>query len=103
VRTGNLFAGYGKSDGAAITIIPLLGNKPGVRNLLLVHVEFNESLSTKEKAAVLGDRYNDVRNMIHEYNLTWDDSYLDVLSIGTLLGESVEFIATKIKKSLEEK
>jgi glucosamine--fructose-6-phosphate aminotransferase (isomerizing) len=103
VRTGNLFAGYGKSDGAAITIIPLLGNKPGVRNLLLVHVEFNESLSAKEKAAVLGDRYNDVRNMIHEYNLTWDDSYLDRLPIGTLLGESVEFIATKIRKSLEEK
>jgi len=103
VRAGNIFAGYGKSDGAAITIIPLLGNKPGVRNLLLVHVEFNESLSAKEKAAVLGDRYNDVRNMIHEYNLTWDDGYLDRLPIGTLLGESVEFIATKIRKALEEK
>jgi glucosamine--fructose-6-phosphate aminotransferase (isomerizing) len=103
VRTGNIFAGYGRSDGAAITIIPLLGSKPGVRSLLLAHVEFNEALPAKDKAAVLGDRYTDVRNMIHEYNLPWDDSYLDRLSVGTLLGESVEFIATKIKKSLEEK
>jgi len=102
VRTGNIFAGYGRSDGASIAIIPLLGSKPGVRNLLLAHVEFNESLPAKDKAAALGDRYNDVRNMIHEYNLPWDDSYLDKLSVGTLLGESVEFIATKIKKSLQE-
>jgi len=102
VRTGNVFAGYGKSDGAAITIIPLIGNRPGVRSLLLAHVEFNESLPAKERAAVLGDRYNDVRNMIHEYNLAWDDSYLDRLSMGTLLGESVEFIAAKIRKTLEE-
>lgn len=102
VRTGNVFAGYGRSDGAPITIIPLLGSRPGVRSLLLAHVEFNESLPARERAAVLGDRYNDVRNMIHEYNLAWDDSYLDRLSMGTLLGESVEFIAAKIRKTLEE-
>jgi len=102
VRTGNIFAGYGRSDGAAITVIPLLGSKPGVRSLLLAHVEFNEALSAKDKAAVLGDRYTDVKNMINEYNLPWDDRYLDRFPVGTLLGESVEFIATKIKKSLAE-
>lgn len=102
VRTASLFAGFGKSDGAAITIIPLLGQKPGVRNLLLVHVAFNETLSAKEKIAVLGDRYNDIRNLINEYNLPWDDGYLERLPIGILLGESVEFIAAKIKKNLEE-
>ncbi len=102
VRTASIFAGFGKSDGAAITLIPLLGEKPGVRNLLLVHVAFNETLSAREKIAVLGDRYNDIRNLINEYNLPWDDGYLERMPIGILLGESVEFIAAKIKKNLEE-
>jgi len=49
VRTGSVYAGLGKSDGAAITLIPLLGEKPGVRSLLLGHVTFNEALSVGER------------------------------------------------------
>jgi glucosamine--fructose-6-phosphate aminotransferase (isomerizing) len=56
-----------------------------------------------EKIESLGDRYNDIRNMINEYNLPWDDAYLDNFSVGILLGESVEFITTKIKKTLDVK
>ena len=102
VRTGSVYAGLGKSDGAAITLIPLLGEKPGVRSLLLGHVTFNEALSVGEKIATLGDRYNDIKNLVNEYNLPWDDGYLEKMSIGILLGESVEFIATKIRKTLKE-
>ncbi|MFB3925382.1 MAG: SIS domain-containing protein [Syntrophales bacterium] len=103
VRTGNLYVGYGKSDSAPVVIIPLLKEKPGVRNLLLTHVEFNENLGLKDKRECLGDKYNDIRNMLNEYNLPWDDSFLDRLPIGILLGESVEFIATKIRKTLDTK
>ena len=103
VRTGTVYAGYGKSDGAALTLIPLLGDKPGVRSLLIAHVRFNETLSATEKISILGERYNDVRNLVNEYNLPWDDRYLENMPIGTLLGESVEFIAAKIKKTVVEK
>jgi glucosamine--fructose-6-phosphate aminotransferase (isomerizing) len=102
-RTGNIYIGFGRSDSAPIAIIPLLKDKPGVRNLLLAHIEFNETLSLPEKIESLGDRYNDIRNMINEYNLPWDDAYLDNFSVGILLGESVEFITTKIKKTLDVK
>ena len=103
VRTGNVYVGFGRSDNAPITIIPLLQDKPGVRNLLLAHIAFNEKLSVREKIEALADRYNDIRNMINEYNLSWDDAYLEQMPIGVLMGESVEFITTKIKKALEAK
>ena len=41
--------------------------------------------------------------MINEYNLPWQDSYLDGFPIGILLGESIEFITAKIKKALDVK
>lgn len=102
VRTGAVYIGFGRSDNAPIAVIPLLQDKSGIRNLLLAHVAFNE-LSAREKADCIGDKYEDIRNMINEYNLPWQDAYLDRLPIGILLGESVEFIATKIRKTLEEK
>ena len=45
VSMGHVYAGRGKTDGAPIVIIPLLGEGPGVRNLLLVHIVYNEALT----------------------------------------------------------
>jgi glucosamine--fructose-6-phosphate aminotransferase (isomerizing) len=56
----------------------------------------------KEKKEVLGYRYNDIRNMVNEYNLPWDDRYLETISTGSLLGEPAEVIAGQIRKSVEE-
>jgi len=102
VSTGNIYVGRGKSDSASIVVIPLLGERGGVRNLLLTHVEFNESLSVKEKKDILGYQYNDILNMVNEYNLPWDDRYLETISTGVLLGEPAEVIAGQIRKSVEE-
>jgi glucosamine--fructose-6-phosphate aminotransferase (isomerizing) len=101
VSTGNIYVGRGKSDNASIMIIPLLGEKGGVRNLLLTHVEFNESLSVKEKKDILGYQYNDILNIVNEYNLPWDDRYLETISTRVLLGEPAEVIAGQIRKSVE--
>jgi glucosamine--fructose-6-phosphate aminotransferase (isomerizing) len=100
VSTGHIYVGRGKSDHATIIIIPLLGDRTGVGNLLLIHVEFNEKLSVKEKKEVLGYRFNDIRNLINEHNLPWNDRYLETIPTGILLGEPPEFIAGQIKKSL---
>ncbi len=98
VSMGHVYIGYGKSDGAAIVIIPLLGERAGIGNLLLIHVDFNEDLSLREKKEVLGYRFSDIRNLVNEYNLSWDDRYLESIPLGTLLGEPVEVIAGRIRE-----
>jgi len=100
VRTGNVYAGGGKSDSASIIIIPLLGEGHKISNLLLLHVDFKENLSVAEKKLILGEKYNDIGNLINEYNLKWKDEYLDDFTIRFLLGEAVDVIADEIKKSL---
>jgi glucosamine--fructose-6-phosphate aminotransferase (isomerizing) len=102
VSTGHIYVGRGKSDSASIVVIPLLGDRGGVQNLLLIHSEFNEALSVKEKKDILGYQYNDIRNMVNEYNLPWDDRYLETISTAVLLGEPAEVIAGQIRKSVEE-
>jgi glucosamine--fructose-6-phosphate aminotransferase (isomerizing) len=78
----------------------LLGDGAGVKNLLLVHILYNESLSLPEKIDVLGYRFNDLRNLINEYNLPWDDRYLSSISLEALFSEPVEIIAGQIKSTL---
>lgn len=102
-RTGNLYVGLGRVDGRPLVIIPLLRGGEGVSGLLLVHVDFNAALTAADKVEILGDRYRDIRNLVNEYNLSWDDAYLGEMAIEILLGESVEFIATKIRKTLDPK
>ncbi|MCX5821184.1 MAG: SIS domain-containing protein [Deltaproteobacteria bacterium] len=100
VASGRIYVGQGKSDGASVVIIPLLGEGEQVRNLLLIHVTFNEALSVRERKELLGERANDIRNLIQEYNLAWDDRCLGEIPLGVLLGEPVEVIAGQIKRNL---
>ena len=100
VSTGHVYLGRGKTDGAPIMIVPLLGEGVGVRNLLLIHIRFNESLSLPEKIDVLGYRFNDIHNLINEYNLPWDDRYLASISLEALFSEPVEIIAGQIRSAL---
>jgi hypothetical protein len=48
----------------------------------------------------LGERANDIRNLIQEYNLAWDDRCLGEISLGVLLGEPVEVIAGQIRRNI---
>jgi glucosamine--fructose-6-phosphate aminotransferase (isomerizing) len=98
--SGRAYVGQGKSDGAPVVIVPLLGEEERVRHLLLIHVTFNEALSVRERKELLGERANDIRNLIQEYNLAWDDRCLGGIPLGVLLGEPVEVIAGQIKWNL---
>ena len=97
VSTGHVYLGCGKTDGAPIMIIPLRDAETRVSNLLLIHIRFNETLSLSEKIAVLGYRYQDIRNLIGEYNIIWDDRYLDTILMESLFSEPIEIIAGQIK------
>jgi glucosamine--fructose-6-phosphate aminotransferase (isomerizing) len=100
VASGQIYVGQGKLDGASVVIVPLLGEKERVRHLLLIHVTFNEALSIRERKELLGGRTNDIRNLIQEYNLAWDDRCLGKIPLGVLLGEPVEVIAGQIRRNL---
>jgi glucosamine--fructose-6-phosphate aminotransferase (isomerizing) len=97
VSTGHVYVGRGKSDGASIVIIPLLGENNYVRNLLLVHVDYNELLSLRQKKEVLGYRYDDIRNLVNEYNIVWDDQYLKNIPLAELMSEPAEDLAGRIR------
>jgi glucosamine--fructose-6-phosphate aminotransferase (isomerizing) len=97
VSTGHVYLGRGKTDNAPIVIIPLRGEKTTVNNLLLIHVQFNESLELPDKIAVLGYRYNDIRNLIDEYNFPWNDRYLEDIELESLFSEPIEVIVSLIK------
>jgi len=100
VSMGHIYLGRGKTDGAPILIIPLLGEGTGVRNLLLIHIVFNEALAVSEKIGALGYRFNDIRNLINEYNLPWSDAYLASIPLEALFSEPIELIAGQIKSKL---
>ena len=98
VSTGHAYIGKGKADGAAIVILPILGEKEFVSNLLLLHVDYNELLPASQKKEVLGYRYNDIRNLVNEYNILWDDNYLENIELADLFSEPVEALAGRIKQ-----
>jgi glucosamine--fructose-6-phosphate aminotransferase (isomerizing) len=100
VSTGHLYIGRGKADGAPIVVIPLRNEGNMVGHLLLIHVLFEERLSLRDRIAVMGVRFNDLKNLISEYNLPWMDQYVEQIPIEVLLGEPVEVIAGQIKQSL---
>ncbi|MDZ4163924.1 MAG: SIS domain-containing protein, partial [Smithellaceae bacterium] len=90
VSTGRIWVGHGKFDGAPLLILPLFNGSAVVKHILLLHVIFNESLPLEEKKALLGYRLSDIHNLVNEYNLTWEDRYLNLVPLGFLLGEPVE-------------
>jgi len=100
VSTGHVYIGKGKADGASIVILPILGENEFVSNLLLLHVDYNELLSISKKKEVLGYRYNDIRNLVNEYNIVWDDNYLEKIPLADLFSEPVDVLAGRIKQSV---
>lgn len=98
VKKRDVYAGGGRSDGAPIVIIPLLGPGTNPENLLLFHVDFAENLSVDQKKAILGEKLAEIKNVLNEENLAWHDDGLRNLPVKLLLGEAVEVIADLIKK-----
>jgi glucosamine--fructose-6-phosphate aminotransferase (isomerizing) len=100
VSTANVYVGRGKLDGASVLILPILGEKGFAEKLLLLHIEYNDLLPLAEKTEALGYRYNDIRNMVSEYNIAWHDEYLEKIPLADLFGETIENLAGRIVQNL---
>jgi len=100
VKNRELYAGGGRSDGASIILIPLLGTGYALERLLLFHVDFAESLDVAQKREVLGEKLLEIQNILNEENLAWDDGYIRDIPLKFLLGEAAEVIAAAIKRRI---
>ena len=98
VANGRIYAGQGKSDGAPVVIVPLFGSKEQIEYLLLLHVTFNEKLPPRKRREILGEKANDIQNLVQECNLPWDENLLGGIPLGVLLGEPAEVIVGRIKQ-----
>jgi len=98
VSTGYVYIGKGQADGALIVILPLRSGGEFVSHLLLLHVEYNESLPVNKRKEVLGYRYNDIKNLVNEYNIRWDDRYLGQMTLADLFSKPVDIIAGQINQ-----
>jgi glutamine---fructose-6-phosphate transaminase (isomerizing) len=103
VSTGKVYAGRGKSDGAELVIVPLLGDGPPVESLLLMHVDFHDQLPLEQKKDVLGEKYEWIQDHVSEYNISWSDDMLEPLSPFVLMEETAEAIADIIISSVENR
>src|SRR2546423_15195054 len=69
-----------------------------VRGLGLLHVDFVESLATRERVRALKQtgRYEDLRCAVTEVDVAWDDRLLDPIPLDELLTAPVEPLAQRI-------
>jgi glutamine---fructose-6-phosphate transaminase (isomerizing) len=100
IKNREIYAGSGKSDSASIVIIPLLGPNLIPETLALLHVDFDNELGTEKKKGILGEKLGDIRNMLNEENIAWQDEFIQALPVKLLLGEAPEVIADIIKKEI---
>ncbi len=102
VSTRDVYAGLGRSDRAPLIIIPLIEEGTFIQKIILLHVIFKEALSASGKKAALGNKFNQIRDIVDEYNISWSDAYLDPLPVAFLLGEGVNVIAETMMGSVKK-
>ena len=96
VREGNVYIGKGRKDDRSIIIIPVISVVPDMQNmieyLLLLNILFKESVPLANKIKALGGKYEDIKNIVQENSIVWDDAYLELVEMKELFGVSAEKI-----------
>ncbi len=89
----------GERDKRALIMCPLY-DRGLVKGLGLLHVEFVDTLATRERARALKatGRYEDLRCSVTEVDVAWDDRLLDPVPLAELLTAPVERLAETIVK-----
>jgi len=99
VKAGNVFIGKGKSDNRSILVIPIMKKGPSIDHLLLLNVGLKKEMDLPKKVKALGDRFNHIKNIVEETDLSWQDDYINLLDVEELFGNSAEKIAEFIISS----
>ncbi len=100
VRQGNVYIGRGRKDGLSILVIPVLSASPSKPNmiefLLLLHIAFRTGVPLEARVKALGGKYEHIKNIVQETKGSWDDRWLDGVSIDDLFGLSAEKVAESL-------
>ncbi|MBN2198451.1 MAG: SIS domain-containing protein [Candidatus Aminicenantes bacterium] len=103
VRQGNVYIGRGRKDGLSILIVPVLSASPARPNiiefLLLLHIDFRSRVPLEVRIKALGGKYEHIKNIVQETKGSWDDLWLDRVSIEDLFGLSAEKVAESLLSS----
>jgi glucosamine--fructose-6-phosphate aminotransferase (isomerizing) len=108
VREGNVYIGKGRKDKKNILVIPVLSSNPATPNIIEYILSLNIGFKTSEqvpllkKIKALGGKYNRLKDWILEGdNIQWDDSYLNLVEVETLFGDTAETAVAKILERIE--
>lgn len=99
VRSPRVWVGHGQRDGRALVLCPLYA-EGRVAGLGLIHVEFKATLNRRARVRALKavGRYEDLKCAVTEWDLPWDDAYLEGFSSEVLLTASAERLAEEIRE-----
>ena len=89
VNAPRVWAGHGQRDGRDLVLCPLYEGG-AVRGLGLIHVRFKAALDSRSRVRALKavGRYEDLKCVVTEWDVSWDDSMLDSLPVQELLTSS---------------
>ncbi len=104
VRNGNVYIGKGRRDDRSLLVIPVLSTSPDTPNMIehlaLFNVGFRETVPLPTKIKALGGKYEHIKNIVQENNVTWEDRFLELIKIDELFGRSAEKIGEGIVAEL---
>ena len=98
VRSNALYLGRGSRDRRPIAIVPLIP-RGRVEKLVLLHLEFKEKVSLRSKVSILQElrqKYENLKSLITERDVKWEDSYLEDIDIEDLVMTPVKDLAATL-------
>jgi glucosamine--fructose-6-phosphate aminotransferase (isomerizing) len=98
VRSNSLYLGRGSRDRRPIAIVPLVP-RGRVEKLVLLHLDFKKDVSLRSKVSVMQElrqKYENLKSLITERDVRWEDSYLDEMDIEDLVMTPVKDLAAEI-------
>ncbi|MBI4863502.1 MAG: SIS domain-containing protein, partial [Candidatus Riflebacteria bacterium] len=98
VSQRSAYVGEGHADRRLIAIVPLAA-KGVCDELVLLHLVYRDELSLTDKRTLIHrthDRYEELRAMVTESNVSWRDEHLDPFSPRELVTVPVEELAHRI-------
>jgi glucosamine--fructose-6-phosphate aminotransferase (isomerizing) len=100
VNKGNVYIGKGRRDGRNMIIIPIMSSNENKINfinyLLLLHISFKKDIPLSVRIKALGGKYENIKNIVLENNIKWNDDYLEYIQIVELFGWSAEKVSNAI-------
>ncbi|MBW2370169.1 MAG: glutamine--fructose-6-phosphate aminotransferase, partial [Deltaproteobacteria bacterium] len=100
VGKGNVYVGKGRKDGRSILVIPAFSSSSEstslIEYLLLLNIGFKQDVPLAAKTKALGGKYENLKNIVLENSVNWDDGFLEMVPMDELFGRSAEKIGEAI-------